>query len=132
MATQIMLRRNVPAGIAPREAEPVAQETAQGWVLKVGDGSTPVESLPVMAGPGAYTAMETFAAETLAAVQRAEDAAESAGVHADRAQAVADVVAAGAATFTPDPQNPGLMIVTFPSFMLAEDGNSIVVPVSGT
>lgn len=82
MATYITLRRNVPEGIAPREGEPVAQSAGEGsWVFKIGDGATPVEFLPVLAGPGAFALIEEAAQEvadaTLAVTAGAALAEES-------------------------------------------------------
>ena len=52
MATYIRLRRNVPEGIAPGVGEPVIQSAGVGsWALKVGDGASPVELLPILAAP---------------------------------------------------------------------------------
>lgn len=130
MATYITLRRNVEDGVAPRKGEPVAQAVVGGWVLKVGDGTTPVEDLPVMAGPGAYASMEEMAADAQAFVTRAEAAATASATGADRAEVAAQQVAANSVTFSLDPANPDLLIASFPAHALTEDGNSIIVPVT--
>jgi hypothetical protein len=42
---------------------------------------------------------------------------------------IRDEVAANSLTATPDPENPDLLILTFPAYMEHDDGTSIILPI---
>lgn len=98
MAWKIRLRRNVPEGIAPGEGEPVLVESPEGWILKVGDNATPVEDLPVIAGPGAFAVVEETAQSVLQAAIDAESAAGASLTARDAALASQGAAADSAAS----------------------------------
>lgn len=63
------------------------------------------------------------------ALEQAQSAAGDAEEAARRAEEAAEQIASQAMTATVDPDNPDLLILTYPAYMLHEDGTSVVIPI---
>lgn len=107
---EIRLRREVPGDVAPADGEPIAVEMPDGsYGLKIGDGSTVVDDLPLVTGggggggeipPDLIPALEQIRAESEEARDASQTAAGEASLAADAAggsAGTADAKAAAAA-----------------------------------